>query len=352
MDTIRNFFTKIKNIILKGNLKPLLPYFIAVLSGITTYFLYSYFNRDIVTVQSAVIRPKEIVLKIDRQLANRINKALSVRNFFNFDDGIDRTIMDKNSVFDILKILKKNSEDLSDELINKRNAINILNETIGDSISTDQMNKIKELIKYKEDYVEENFLLNNFGKEIKLNKNNLISAINNNIEKDKTNKQEIDDIIKLLSAKTKKNIEENKDKFQIEIIAYNEGNQQTVIRHKGILLLGTTTVNLKKVSKIETEKFSKSTTDKLQGNESSSNYLIVQPKSYALLNLEIEDDFNNNDRDIQVMKRAYLLGQSTVELKLFNIMNKEIKPFYFRLQSDLEYNPNDELLKYINPFLE
>lgn len=178
----------------------------------------------------------------------------------------------------------------------------------------------------------------------------LAKYITKPIESLTTYKEKVDDVIKQLVQRAKKALDESKDKFQIEVIAFNEGNTQTVIRYKGVLELGSNQLNFKKADNQKKEdyytKLSNAMSGKTNRGGASSNYLIIEPKSFIVLNIEI-DNFNNKNRDIEVVKREYLSGQSSVSLTLFDIQNKPLKPFIFKLQNDLEYDPNDILNKFI-----
>ncbi|MFH6988884.1 hypothetical protein ACHRVW_14170 [Flavobacterium collinsii] len=354
MSSLKKKVQQFKLLDYKTSIKTFTPYFIAVLTGVTTYFLYSYFNREIIRIQSISVRPKEIVLTIDRTLQNKLSKFTSESSIERIQNGAtDLTSINKEYVIESLKSLQKKSSDLDDRIKQLSQLKSQVNEIKTDSISNEEIEKINS----SEDIdFDDEILFPGSARYLKRKKAKqlVIDETNKTIDKVTKTKTDIDLIIKTLAIKSKKALDDNKDKFQIEIIVFNEGNQQTVVRNKGSLLLGQTQINLKRASFLKIEdyysKLSKAISGKYHQDGSSSNYIIIEPKSFIVLNLEI-DIFNNKNRDIEVIKREYLSGQSSVELTLYDIKNNPIKPYTCLLQNDIEFDPNDELLKYIIPYL-
>jgi hypothetical protein len=355
MINLRIFFQQLKAIDYKSNLKAFIPYFIAVLTGITTFFLFAHFNREIIRVQSISVRPKEIVLTIDRTLQNKLSKLTSESSIERIQNAAtDLTSINKDYIIESLKGLQKKSSDFDDRIKQLNKIKSQVNEMKTDSVSTEEIERLNSSEDIYYDYDEEISYSDRYYKKKKKARQLIVDETNKAIEKLTKIKTDIDLLIKTLALKSKKALDDNKDKFQIEIIVFNEGNQQTVVRNKGNLLLGQTQINLKRASFLKIEdyysKLSKAVSGKYHQDGSSSNYIIIEPKSFIVLNLEI-DVFNNKNRDIEVIKREYLSGQSSVELTLYDIKNKPIEPYTFLLQNDIEFDPNDELLKYITPYL-
>jgi hypothetical protein len=226
--------------------------------------------------------------------------------------------------------------------------MNKLNSIQKDSLSQEELEALQ--IPYRSIFDEDEIDINS-SKTQRFYKPTIISKyISKPIDKITKLKSKVDDVIKQIAQKAKKALEENKDKFQIEVIAFNEGNTQTVIRYKGLIELGSTQLNLKKSGNQRIEDYYTKLSNAMAGKASqgslSSNYLIIEPKSFIVLNIEI-DNFNNKNRDVEVIKREYLSGQSSVLLTLFDIKNNPIRPFSFKLQNDVEYDPNEELNKFV-----
>ena len=343
---IKSLNSSIKNLWERLDLKPLLPYIIAVLSGVTTFFIYSFLNRDIVRVQSVSVRPKEIVLNFDRKAADKLSNLISDEVFSLSSSEIDLTTINKDYLLEVIDKLKRKSEKASDEIQKFNAAKSNIIDLKKDSFSKIDLEKL-DILDILDIGIDNNnnFVFNNFFNH-QLSEQELIGKIKEKVNNILKTKQEIDDVLKVIFQKIKIAVEDDKSQFEIEIIAFNEGNQQTVVRNKGSLTLGATQMNLKKSSSLKiTNKFSGfSSTIYARGKNETSNYLIIEPKAFIVLNLEI-DPFNNKSRDIEVIKREYLSGNSQVELTLFDIKNNPIKPFKFVFQNDIEYDPNDELLK-------
>lgn len=349
-----------KSLEYKASIKALLPYFIGVLSGITTYFFYAYFNRDIVTIQSALVRQKDLTLALERPLSNKLGELLNGGySGFRENSNEDLTSLDKVYILEVLKVLTANSAnktDIIDELTKAKNLLMDDSTAKKDSLSVDAIDKLIDDNRFRELFSLNRVIVNLVNKKTKnISREMVKSEIIKRIDVNSKSRSEIDEMIKSIAQKTKRALELNNDKFQIEIIAFNDGNQQTVIRNKGSLVLGQTQLNLKKVTYQKNEddmtKLSKIIAGKYNQDGTANNYLIVQPKSFIVMNLEM-DAFNNKDRDIRVIQREYLSGQSNVELTLYDIKNQPIKPFVFLLQNDIEFEPNDELRKYIQQLTE
>ena len=346
-----------RNNIFKNLSNPMKVLITTALTIFLTYSITTYLNRDIVKLQSVSVRPKEISLTVDRQLATKLSNLLNQSYFDRAQNAkLDLTTIDKDYIVESIKFLASKSGSISDKITEQTKIKSQINDIHNDSLSKEELSNINKLNNsFYDDDEDITYVGNSVNRKRKILKQQIIENVNRSIEKLTQEKNDIDGVVKSLAQKSKKALDENKDKFQIEIIAFNEGNQQTVIRHKGSLLLGQTQINLKKAStqKIEDyfSKLSKAQAGKYHQDGSSSNYLIIEPKSFIVMNLEI-DKFNNKNRDIEVIKREYLSGQSKVELTLFDIKNNPIKPYSFLLQNDIEFDPNDELFKYISPFIE
>jgi len=335
----------------KSSSRQLLPYAITIITGVLTFFMYAYFNRDKVNIESVLVRPKELLTNIDLTLASKLSTQLNDRYIERTENSTyDLTNLDKNFLLLTLKRLYDKSSGYQQKLTEYKDKLIKLNEISEDSLTQDEFEKLG--INIYSSFEEDDVISTTGKKEIKIPKKDIRTKyFLKPIETTANLKLKVDDVIKQLIQKTKKALEENIDKFQIEVIAFNEGNTQTVIRHKGTLELGSTQLNLKKSDNQKIEDYYTKLSNAMSGKSSavgsSSNYIIIEPRSFIVLNIEI-DNFNNKNRDIDVIKREYVSGQSLVKITLFDIKNNPLKPFKFKLQNDVENDPNEELNKFIS----
>lgn len=328
--------------------KQIVAIIVTIITGIITFFIYSYFNRDKVNIESALVKTKDLQILIDLTLASKLNDELNSNSYAvdRSESSIyDLTIIDKDYLLLILKKLNDKSILLKKRINDLENDKNKLNE-LGNLITIDDIDKLN-LTNY-------NSVIREFYDEPKkdtLKKADIIATyITVPVKRTKELKNNVDAVIKQLTQKTSIALEKSKERFEIEVIAFNEGNTQTVIRYKGLLELGSTQLNLKRADNPKREdyytKISNAMLGKRGRTEGISNYIIIEPRSFIVLNLEI-DNFNNKERDISVIKREYISGQSSVSLTLFDIKNNPIKPFTYKLQNDIDSDPNEILEKFI-----
>jgi len=293
----------------KSSSRQLLPYAITIITGVLTFFMYAYFNRDKVNIESVLVRPKELLTNIDLTLASKLSTQLNDRYIERTENSTyDLTNLDKNFLLLTLKRLYDKSSGYQQKLTEYKDKLIKLNEISEDSLTQDEFEKLG--INIYSSFEEDDVISTTGKKEIKIPKKDIRTKyFLKPIETTANLKLKVDDVIKQLIQKTKKALEENIDKFQIEVIAFNEGNTQTVIRHKGTLELGSTQLNLKKSDNQKIEDYYTKLSNAMSGKSSavgsSSNYIIIEPRSFIVLNIEI-DNFNNKNRDIDVIKREYV----------------------------------------------
>lgn len=320
----RNFIAKIRAINPGKTLKTFLPFILGILSSLAFYFISDFLNREIITVQSVFVRPKEVIIQIDKgfedKIRNLVESTLENDDYYYNEEPSDRKTITNAEAIKLLESWEK-SLQLAKE--NYEEAVK--NEKSSNEINSDEVPTDSKLTDFEDD-----FDYKKYAKERVDLYNEAISS---------------------LSAKIKNTLEDNNDDFQIEVVIFNEGNQQTVIRNKGKLILGDISVDLKNVSIIKTSEMNNTNTSGNNSHSSSayeSNYVIIEPKSFIVLNLEL-DGFNNNNRDYARIQKEYKRESSTnTMLLLYDIKNKPIKSFEFKLQNDIEYDPNMELRKRIS----
>ncbi len=117
------------------------------------------------------------------------------------------------------------------------------------------------------------------------------------------------------------------NQFQVEIIIFNSGKTQSVVKHKGQLIFGNEIINLKKKERRPNRYL------KVEEDTLFDRFLVVQEKSFNGMTLVV-DEYNNRQRMIDLGMREFVAGQRMAKLSFFDIRNKPIfsKDFLFRCE--------------------
>jgi hypothetical protein len=67
-----NLLLKLRNFQWKDLGGHFIPILITLFTGVISFFIYSYFNREKVNIQSVLVRTKDLQLQIDLSLASKI----------------------------------------------------------------------------------------------------------------------------------------------------------------------------------------------------------------------------------------------------------------------------------------
>jgi len=291
----------------------------AVFTAVTGYYIYDYLGRENVSIANIEVKQLSFSIEVNRKLKQRIEEYKNERSFVIGFGEID------NYKFMSEQQIKRLLDDLNKDIIKNNDKLSKYNsdyaEVSGIEKLSSELQKQKEQ-KLKKEYLDESKTV----KDSDLRKELLIS-INEKIKKYSKKKSEHNQLTKDVVTMIYKSIQENTDKFQIEVVLFNSGDKQAVVRYKGQLAIDGTVVNLKR------KRNSTSTFVDNQNNQEEflSNFVIIESKSFNGMTL-IVDEYNNRKRDIEYAQREYKAGQKTAVLSIYNIKDQKFQKekFFFR----------------------
>lgn len=274
-------------------------------------------------------------------MPNRIAVKLKEVIRYDYDDAQNKHVLNANEFISVLNKLQKRTDYL-ERKTNKLTTIKNNNDSTElRSADIDLYDEFGEIEMYS---LSRRYLSN---EPSIIDKEEIQKVIDkNNVELNENNTL-IEELVKIAN----RSIQKNKGDFQLEIVLFNSGNTQGVVRYKGQLILNKVILNLSKklALKKNIDKDMKYLGDAFKGEreeEFLQNFVIIEPKSFSGLTLIIEQ-FNNRQRDIETIQREYISGYRQVLLLLFDIENNKLKESAFQLINDIEMDESESLMKYL-----
>lgn len=146
-ELVKKWISKLKEIKSTILIKKSIPVLMTIGTGIVTFFIYSYFNREKVNVESVLVRTKDLQLVIDLTLAEKLNKQSRDNSFSDGNENsiYDLTNLDKDYLLFTLKKLNDKSNDFKRRLEEYSDKTNKLNALTIDSLSQEDIEKLQLL---------------------------------------------------------------------------------------------------------------------------------------------------------------------------------------------------------------
>jgi hypothetical protein len=322
---------KINSIIFKIIASTLAALFTAMIG----FFVYDYFGRENVGIANIEVKQLSFNIQIPKKLGDEMDSLQSERFGGGDSSNNKNKILNQDALVFFLNKQAKRKQRLETSLAKYNSDYlkisNLKNEAAeGNEKSTTPIEKNEIKIigqRYRVDLVE---------KEFDTNKFNILSAINDRIEPLNTDLDKIDNVLRKLVKETSEQVKENRSKYQIEVVLFNSGGMQAVVRYKGQLNIEGTVINLmrkKDFSNIpeEIKLYASAVSGKSPQEDFLSNFVIIESKSFNGMTLVV-DEYNNRKRDIQFSEREYISGQKKAKLSVYDINDNKYqeKEFSFR----------------------
>ncbi|MEE1675830.1 hypothetical protein SNR37_001157 [Agarivorans aestuarii] len=310
-----------------------------IFTAVAGYYVYAILDKEIVEIANIEVKQLAFNIEIPKKLREKMNE-LDDREIYIDGEREDRfRNVSEQSFKDFLRKMDKKIEK-NDERLSRYNSDFAEASKIDDFVDQDNITVLKRLArKVRVDFDES---------DLEGTKSRIISDISELIEPLNNTLTDIRGVVKELADLAYEQAVENESKYQIEVVLFNSGGKQAVVRYKGQLIIDDTVVNLKRIyihNKLsERDLLIASAISGKQPSESFlEDFVIIESKSFNGMTL-IVDEYNNRQRDIEFSEREYRAGQKKGSLFIYNINDKKTKNKLFDFRNAL-YEEDKESLK-------
>lgn len=333
-------------------------FFATFLTAIIGFFVYDYFGGEDVGIANIEVQQLSFYIEIPKKLSEEMESLGGERYDRNSSNNNKnkKKILNQDSLIQFLSIQTKRKKRFESSLAKynsdyaKSSNINIfINESVKNTSPTESISlplKTTEL-----EIISEKYDVFFNSDEFESNKKVLLQAINKRIESLNKDLDEINNVLKKVVKEAYDQVKENRTKYQIEIVLFNSGGMQAVVRYKGQLDIEGTKINLirkKDFSNLPDDiKLLVSALNDSKTQESFlSEFVLIESKSFNGMTL-IVDEFNNRKRDIQFSEREYISGQKMAKLSVYNINDKKYQEQEFNFRNALYEEEKEQLGEYL-----
>lgn len=285
---------------------------VAIASSILIYFIHEYLNREILTIESITIRPRDILLRLPKDIDDFFKKMASKKIFY---ISLNENILTEKFARSLLERLHREKQNTDTKLERMRKD----NSFITAQLKNPEASISSEFYRLVTDYETRDMPISQDSLK------QIARIVEDRIKKKEEAKILMEKAIHKLVAFFLSTFPENQ--FQVEIIIFNSGKTQSVVKHKGQLIFGNEIINLKKKERRPNRYL------KVEEDTLFDRFLVVQEKSFNGMTLVV-DEYNNRQRMIDLGMREFVAGQRMAKLSFFDIRNKPIfsKDFLFRCE--------------------
>lgn len=318
-----------------------------ILTALVGFYVYDTLGREIIEIANIEVRQVPINIEIQK---NQLSKELTIKlENYTVSKTKDSTNKPKTIFSEIdYKILL---DKIHSKLKRIKGALELRQSDL-DEINKIDPSKIDTFVKVRtllRRYTKSRTLdLNRIDPskqedEFKKSKDSAVKVVKETIERGKVDVEDYTSLVENLVQQAYKQLAQNESNYQIEVVLFNSGGKQAVVRYKGHLRMqdDTIKVNLKK----PTDDNQKTFQGELDGEAFLRDFVIINSKSFNGMTLVV-DKFNNRQRDIKFSQREYAAGQQEAELYIYDINNKVTRKKKFNFRNVL-YEEEKESFKSI-----